>query len=295
MNYAPLTIALILAVIGIVMVAFGAATLPSQERTRLTNKSLSEQSVSQEKYPTETQYIKPASAGAHAWVSSDNLTIENYRHATYEVTRYPNADINESHLEGAWHLYNESYEAAQRNDWFNAEAAKKDGYVDMGRGNHWPNLYNEEILSRANKLNPTAPANLIYYTNQSNDSQEVLVGMMFEKALGSNQSGKQIGGPITEWHYHPQRYEKYHQLLQRYIENESIPTNYSNVFQYHAWNKSLKAYQDHRQRTPEMLHVWFVEHPGGPFGTGMHISAENIQSNNKLNRSEFKRRVIKTN
>ena len=73
--------------------------------------------------------------------------------------------------------------------------------------------------------------------------------------------GPQVGGPSTVWHYHIFPMVRcFHEGVPKAFPqtdgtcHKGIPTN----------------------RSPEMLHVWFVDRPEGVFATPMALSAAEI-------------------
>ena len=75
--------------------------------------------------------------------------------------------------------------------------------------------------------------------------------------------GPQVGGPLTIWHYH--------------IWSEPACL-FRGMFTVGFLNNSGLCDEGViSQRTPEMIHVWFIDHPDGPFATGMTLSDEQIQ------------------
>ena len=75
--------------------------------------------------------------------------------------------------------------------------------------------------------------------------------------------GEQIGGPLTIWHYHTWR------RPQCAVE-EMIPRGWANADA--SCEEGVAKY-----RSGEMLHVWLIDRPTGPFSTEMHVSSEDLR------------------
>ena len=120
---------------------------------------------------------------------------------------------------------------------------------------------------------------------------------MYLQPLGSNTEGEQIGGPLTVWHYHPVRTEGRTHNVPFYIRelvNRSKSINSTDEF-FRITGvefKNIEDYIENRRRTSEMIHVWFVEHPEGPFGTSMSVPVENLEKPEKMSKEEFKKHTI---
>lgn len=185
------------------------------------------------------------------WVSGENFSMDSDVNI-YEVNKYPYTEPTEEQLEAAWELYNTSYNAAQRERLFNFKKARREGYKARDFIHH----VNKEYYLDGETLNPNKPEGLVYYSNFSADEVEpddaVLAGYVYvEDNLTSH--GQQVGGPLTVWHFHPQNKPQcFASRLNKGFEFEGIecPKN------------STK-----RKRSPEMIHVWFIKHPEGPFST----------------------------
>ena len=83
-----------------------------------------------------------------------------------------------------------------------------------------------------------------------------LVGYMFYVAR-ADERGAQLGGPLTVWHYHVWS-------RARCFVRDVLPVGL-------AGPAGGCERGDVRFRSPEMLHVWLVDHPKGPFATSMNL------------------------
>ena len=100
----------------------------------------------------------------------------------------------------------------------------------------------------------------MYYTAPEGDHE--LAGFMF---LTSSrlERGPQIGGPLTVWHYHvwakPRCVDDAGNSAGFVQANEECETGF---FAHH--------------RSYEMIHVWLIDRPRGPFSTGMVVGPEEM-------------------
>lgn len=120
------------------------------------------------------------------------------------------------------------------------QLAFDDGYENWDLF-HWANL---DYMVDDTSLDPARPEQLLY----DPDTME-LIGAMFIMPLG--QDGPQVAGPLTVWHSHLHEERCYQGTL-------PIPRDDP------ACDPSTLT-----QRSPQMMHVWFIDHPQGPFGTDM--------------------------
>jgi hypothetical protein len=56
--------------------------------------------------------------------------------------------------------------------------------------------------------------------------------------------------------------------------------------------ESAEEFAEERDRTAEMMHVWFVEHPEGPFATSMSVPSQVLKEPEKMSEEEFKEYVM---
>lgn len=188
----------------------------------------------------------------------------------FEITKYAGTQPTEEHYENAWKLYNSTFEAAERNGWFNFTNATTQNYKKLN-SIHWAK---PEYLFDSEDLKHSKPESLVYY-NKPGDNK-VLAGAMFYTS-GIGVEGEQIGGPLTLWHYHP-----HWQAEQPVCFRESMSRRL-NISERDCQENATRGY-----RTPEMMHVWFIKHPEGQFASRMSLPQEVIQREpEKMNRSEF--------
>jgi hypothetical protein len=112
---------------------------------------------------------------------------------------------------------------------------------------------NPAYLVTGDTLNPEHPESLIY--GNSAKGPILLAAMYIAHRIG--QAGPDIGGPLTLWHAHSNLCF-------------SAKTNIIDAFTDAAGNCPAGSFNS---GTPEMLHVWVVDNPNGPFSTDMNPQA----------------------
>lgn len=112
---------------------------------------------------------------------------------------------------------------------------------------------NPAYLATGDTLNPERPESLIYGTSAKGPI--LLAAMYIAHRIG--QPGPDIGGPLTLWHAHSNLCF-------------STRTNIIDGFTDAAGNCPAGSFSS---GTPEMLHVWVVDNPNGPFSTDMNPQA----------------------
>jgi hypothetical protein len=112
---------------------------------------------------------------------------------------------------------------------------------------------NPAYLVTGDTLNPERPESLIY--GNSVKGPILLAAMFIAHRIG--QPGPDIGGPLTLWHAHSNLCF-------------NAKTNIIDSFTDAAGNCPVGSFNS---GTPEMLHVWVVENPNGPFSTDMNPQA----------------------
>lgn len=172
----------------------------------------------------------------------------------YEITRYPNQEVTQVYKDAGNKLVKDSFDAVVRHGWLSKEKGLSDGYEKMYRDP--VHFVNKEYVFDGETLNPDKPEVLMYYKTEQGD---FLMGVMF---IAVGQRGPQVAGPLTKWHYHIDRgacYERGVLPIGRFEEGGSCESGF------------------HNPRSPEMLHVWFFDHPEGRFATKMGLSEEQLK------------------
>ena len=172
----------------------------------------------------------------------------------WEVTRDPFSAQTPEQARSADDLVERSFLAAERNGWFDYERGVAAGYQPIySDRTHYANR--EYVLDDV-VLDPERPEFLMYYESEG---RMELAGFMFlvNEPLAY---GPQIGGPETLWHYH--RWSTSLCLLEGLVVVGELG------------NKSACERGISSDRSPEMIHVWLVDHPEGRFATSMSLDRQ---------------------
>jgi hypothetical protein len=137
----------------------------------------------------------------------------------------------------------------------NVQAALAAGYTYVLRTNGEEHLlYNGGNPAYAG-LDPQHPSSLVYAINVPHHAP-ILLGAMYIEAGRAN--GPQVGGSLTRWHSH---------LV---VCQGGKPT-------VAGFGVQLRGFCDpstwHNRYTSQMLHVWVVPYPGGPFSDDLSAAA----------------------
>ncbi len=150
-------------------------------------------------------------------------------------------------------FYNRSLEAALKHGWFDLDTALEQGFQpDRVNRTHYPNL---DYMFDDVMLDPERPEWLVYH--DSPDGKVLMALMFFTREL--EEVGPTPAGPLAQWHYHPYR---------------DIRCAVKGLWTVAKADKDGKCAEGIPvTRTPEMFHVWFIDHPLGRF-TEMKIVPE---------------------
>ena len=185
------------------------------------------------------------------WRFEASTNLNSLKLGMYELTQYPYQEPTQAQAEAASKLVQDSFDIVERNGWLSKEKALSDGYEKMyGDPVHFVNV---EYVFDGETLNLEKPEVLMYYKTREGD---FLMGIMF---LAIGERGPQVAGPLTEWHFHIDRrmcYERGVLPIDTIDDRKSCGKGVPNI------------------RSPEMLHVWFFDHPDGRFATTMGLSEE---------------------
>lgn len=196
-----------------------------------------------------------------AWIPAEQLTTRDY--PLIEVSRYhPDCEPTEDQVRAAEEFVVASYLEAVDRGWLDYEQSKRDGYVPykphLPRDNHYINV---EFANDSRILDPEYPEYLMYYDTPEGKK---LVGFMyFVRSL--EEQGPQFAGPLSVWHYHNSPEPGCIYQMQMFASKQG-PDG------YYCEKGELANYQ-----SPEMIHVWFVDHPEGPFATTMRLAPEILE------------------
>ena len=170
----------------------------------------------------------------------------------YEVTRYPDMSPTPEQRLAAQDLVERSTEASRRNGWFDYQKGLDDGFSLIFRDKtHYAKA---EHFFDDRVLDPERPEVLMYYNTARGRK---LAGAMYY--VGSRHDrGPQLGGPLTVWHYH--RWWKTRPCLVKGLLPVGLPD---------ADGRCVRGTPE--AKSPEMIHVWLIEHPQGRFSSNMNI------------------------
>jgi hypothetical protein len=149
----------------------------------------------------------------------------------------------------------------------NVQAAFAAGYTDVLHANGEEHLlYNGSNPAYAG-LNPQDPSSLVYATNVRHHAP-ILLGAMYIEDRNTN--GPQVGGSLTRWHSHLVVCDAGKQTIAGFgLQVQGGVCNPA------AWTDRY---------TEQMLHVWVVPYPGGPFSDDLSRAATNAAARAVLSR-----------
>jgi len=143
-------------------------------------------------------------------------------------------------------FYQRALAAALKHGWFDFKTAMADGFqVDRVNRTHFPNLQN---MFDGAVLDPERPEWLIY--NDLPDGGKILMGFMFFTNKLED-VGPTPAGALAQWHFHP------------FAQPRCAVNGIWSV----SWadDRGRCAEGIPVMRSPEMFHVWFIDHPLGRF------------------------------
>ena len=139
----------------------------------------------------------------------------------------------------------------------NVQAAFAAGYTYVLKTNGEEHLLYDGRNPAYAGLNPQDPSSLVYAINVPHHAP-ILLGAMYIERDGVN--GPQVGGSMTRWHAHLEVCQGGKPTIAGFgvqLRGTCNPSNWRN------------------QYTAQMLHVWVVPYPGGPFSDDLSQSATN--------------------
>jgi hypothetical protein len=141
--------------------------------------------------------------------------------------------------------------------YWNVQAAFAAGYTRILRTNGEEHLLYNGPNPAYNGLNPQHPSSLVYATDVPHHAPILLGAMYIENGITN---GPQIGGGLTRWHSHLTVCDNGKQTIAGFGVQLRDTCNPA------TW---------HDQYTAQMLHVWVVPYPGGPFSDDLSLAATN--------------------
>jgi hypothetical protein len=176
-----------------------------------------------------------------------------------EVTQYaPGTEPTPEQAKAAQELVESCHESAIRNGWNDYDTGLADGFELPPRDPR--HFRNKAFLLDSEILDPDRPEYLMYFPTLGGKTE--LVAFMFVTSDRS-QWGPQLGGPLTVWHYHVWR-------KKQCVDREVISLGFVG-----ANEKCEKGVGGHRSL--EMMHVWLIDHPQGPFATSMNLPQDLVE------------------
>lgn len=187
-------------------------------------------------------WIRSTLSQDRSWYKRDEVTPINFD--IYEISlKNPAANNSEKEIANALKIRLQSMSAATKNKWFDFNEGLKSGFVQMDESPlHY---YNDNYIKDGETLNPNKPEFLMYYPGS--DGMK-LTGVMYLMP-NIDEDGPQFGGNLTRWHYHEWQKEV---CLEAGVLKDT-----------ENCNGVMSTY------SPQMIHVWFVDHPEGPFASNM--------------------------
>jgi hypothetical protein len=199
------------------------------------------------------------SGDATGWAASVEWSAPNGSAATatgHDHATVPATGVTGAQLQAALQLVDATKAAVAR--YSDERAAISAGYAPMEpEGLPIMHYVNRAYFTDADILNPNHVQSVIYFNSPKGP---VLIGAMYiMPRLGM--SGPEIGGSLTVWHHHDN-------LCFDQTTGEIVA--FAHDGSSNSLDKSGTCPRGSSNRsTPEMLHVWLIDNPGGPFGSDM--------------------------
>ena len=148
------------------------------------------------------------------------------------------------------------FDAAVANNWFDQSKGIADGFLTLGADSR--HHQKVDFILDGIQLHAERPEYLMYYPNPNRPGEQALAGFMF-LADAREARGRQFAGPLAVWHYH--KYTNARCWAGRGLYSKGMIDSKGNC--------SKGGIPLHR--SPEMVHVWLIDLPNGPFSTGMTV------------------------
>lgn len=194
---------------------------------------------------------------------SEEWTVESKipprRQGIWELSRFaPGTPPTPEQQRAADDLVERAFAAALRHGWHDVDKAIADGFIQPPKDPHHYQNTNYKLDDRI--LDPDRPEYLMYHPL---DGKPYLTGFMFF-ARTRTERGAQIGGPLTVWHFHTWR------RPQCVIEG-MLPR---------GWGSSDGTCEEGvpMYSSGEMLHVWLIDRPDGPFSSSMVVPPDELRA-----------------
>ena len=198
--------------------------------------------------------------GRVEWVPESSLPSEPQEkppNLIYEVTTHPPGTWpTPEQATAAQDLVDRCFEAAKRNRWFQFKNALDQGYELLWADRR--HFVKPEYVFDDRVLDCDRPEFLMYYETEKGIG---LAGLMFY-ADSPTAWGPQVGGPLTVWHYHV------------WAPVQCLDRGMILVGEGDEQGRCAEGTPTHR--SPEMLHVWFIDRPKGPFSSSMYLTDDEL-------------------
>jgi hypothetical protein len=148
------------------------------------------------------------------------------------------------------------FDAAIANNWFDLQQGLADGFLTKGTDKR--HHRNDDYVVDGIQLDPDRPEYLMYYPDPEQPGESALTGLMF-LADAAQSRGFQFAGPLALWHYH------IYKNARCWARDGLLSTGMIDR------NGGCITGGVPIHRSPEMVHVWLIDHPRGPFSTGMTL------------------------
>jgi len=190
----------------------------------------------------------------------------------WEVSRYsPGTPPTLEQQHATTDLIERSFEAALKHGWADEKKGLADGYYLIGKHGHEKLHYrNDAYVLDDRLLDPDHPEFLMY---AGPDGARELVAFMFMARMRT-EWGPQVGGALTLWHFHA------FARMQCVIKG-MIPKGFVDDPRDCSGRGGTVVH-----RTPEMMHVWLIPRPGGPFATDMVLDESGLSELIEARRKE---------
>jgi hypothetical protein len=200
------------------------------------------------------------------WVSEDRIPMGPPRSpqmVIWEVSEFdPRIPATPAQQKAGDDFVERCFEVAREKGWFDRPKGMADGFLTPGTDSR--HHRNDKYVLDGIQLDPERPEFLMYYADPNRKGEKALTGFMF-LADGKESRGHQFAGPLAIWHYH-----KYTNA--RCWAGQGLLS----TGMIDAQGKCQTGIP--RNRSPEMVHVWLIEHPRGPFSTGMTLPSNVLKT-----------------
>lgn len=194
------------------------------------------------------------SGGTAGWAASTERATQHGGPVALTLHNHEAAPATSAQVEAALRLIDATKAAVAK--YQDRQVAINSGYKPMEpEGLPIMHYVNDAYFTSADVLRPDHVQSLIYYNSPKGP---VLIGAMYiMPSLGM--PGPEIGGPLTSWHRHDNLcFDRTTGVIVAFTRDGN------------SKDKSGSCPRGSSNRmTPEMLHVWLIANPQGPFGSDM--------------------------